>query len=332
MRGRTLIILGVVLVALVVVKVAMDRAHRSELERSGLEAVLPGDLAASEIGRLVVTGPAGEDVVLERRGLDWVVATKWGQPADGAKMQRLTESIAALTGEFRSDDAAVLADYGLDSTRAVRLKVYDTSGAERAALLLGDRQAGSGGFFVKTAASDRAYATRSNLVGELGIWGENRDPEGKRFLDLKIFTAAREDVDGITLTRGDEVIRLTKAFHEPAADSLPVDRTKFSWRVDGAEAEQSPCNSVLSALGGIWARDALDPAGDWAFADSAMVAEVSFADGTTKRLDFGLAMEEPEAGRALRVSGREGVFLVSPGLAERVFKARADFDPQEVGR
>ncbi|MBN2171258.1 MAG: DUF4340 domain-containing protein [Candidatus Krumholzibacteriota bacterium] len=332
MRGRTLIILGVILVALIAVKVAMNLSHRAELERSGLESVLPGDLAASEIGRLVVKGPAGGDVVLERRGLDWVVASSWGQPADGTKLQRLTESIAALTGEFRSDDPAVLADYGLDSTRAVRLKVYDTSGAERAALLLGDTQAGAGGFFVKSAEGERTYATRSNLIGELGIWGDNRDPEGKRFLDLKIFTAAREDVDGITLRRGDEAIRLDKVFHEPEADSLPVDRTRFTWQVDGGEAEQSPCNAVLSALGGIWARDVLDPAGDWAFADSAMVAEVRFADGATRRLEFGLRLEEPEAGRALRLSGREGVFLISPGLADRVFKARADFAPKVPGR
>jgi hypothetical protein len=337
-KARPLIILALVLAALVGLKYIQDRRHQSQLERSGLDALMPA-LPADQIGRIRLTGPGGEDVVLAQSGGEWVVETSYGHRADAAKIERLTADLAGLKGEFRSDKEAVLADYGLVDSTAIRMEIFDLSGQSRAALLLGDRAPTGAGFFVRKEGEMTAYAAGGNLLGNLGVWGDNRDPEGKRFLDLKVMAAERDAVDRLWFRDGEREVELVKAFPPAELDSTAIggeamppaapDRSQFTWMLNGAAARESSANAVLGAVTSIWARDLLDPAADYDFAGSAKSAGFVLADGTRKTLEFGAEVAEPETGVALRVKGEDGVFLVPSSLLDRIFKDDNEFEPEE---
>ena len=113
MKSKTLTILVAVLVVLAALKYMQTVRHRASLRQTGLESLV-ADLPATDMGRLVITGPSGKDVVLARSGSDWVLESSFGHPASASNIERLLGSLSGLKGEFRSDKEEVLADYGLD--------------------------------------------------------------------------------------------------------------------------------------------------------------------------------------------------------------------------
>ena len=129
MKSKTLTILVAVLVVLAALKYMQTVRHRASLRQTGLESLV-ADLQATDMGRLVITGPSGKDVVLARSGSDWVLESSFGHPASASNIERLLGSLSGLKGEFRSDKEEVLADYGLDDAQAIRLRVYERGSGE----------------------------------------------------------------------------------------------------------------------------------------------------------------------------------------------------------
>src|SRR3990172_1265806 len=193
MKTRPLLILAAVLLVLVGLKFVQKSSHESKLAESSFELLFPA-VATGEIGRLVIDGPGSGQIELTRGGNEWRVASSYGHPAAADKLERLLGELVGLKGEFRSDKETVLADYALDAGRAVHLTAYDLAGAELGHLLLGERLSGAAGFFAMRAGEKKAYAAGGNLLGDIGVWGENRDPAAKSFLDLTAFTVDRQQV------------------------------------------------------------------------------------------------------------------------------------------
>ena len=323
MKTKPLIYLALILVVLAGLKLMQGASHDRQVGRTGLDDILAG-LQGTEISRMTISGPTGPEVILSRGAVGWVVESSYGHPADTAKIDRIVAGLGDLSGEFRSNKSSVLADYALDDAQAIHLKVEDQSGAERAHLLLGNRLAGGSGYFVRKAGDDTAYAAQGNLIGDLGVYGEKRELEGKRFCDLKALSLERGDIDRLTIAQGDDVMTLTKSFAEPAEGGQPVDRSQYEWLLDGQPVKKSIADGMAGALAGVWARDLLDPGVGHGFAESRRSVEVAMLDGGITRVEFGETLTEPEAGLAMRIAGRGGVFLVPDYLNERLFKGREE--------
>ncbi len=327
MKTRPLFILVAILIVLIGLRYVQKSSHESTLAESGFATLFPA-VATGEIGRLVIDGPGPGAIELLRGGDVWRVETSHGHPAAGDKMERLLGELVGLKGEFRSDRESVLADYALDDKRAVHLKAYDLSGKELGHLLLGERLTGAAGFFAMKAGEKSAYAASGNLIGDIGVWGETRDPVAKTFLDLKAFTVDRQQVDAITLTTGDKRLELAKAFAAPA-DTGAAGRSQYRWLAGQRELDRAKADGVLGALASIQAQNVLDPAAEHGFAGARRAVELKLADGSTRRLEFGGPVSAPEAGVALRVSGGGAVYLVYENLPERIFKTRDELLPEK---
>ena len=327
MKTRPLFILAAMLVVLVGLKFWQSSKHDERLTRSGLEELFPA-VAASEIGGFTVTGPAGTEIALERDGESWRVASSYGHRAAGDRVEQMLDELSGLRGEYRSEREAVLADYSLDDSRALHLRVFDLSGAELGHLLLGDRMTGVAGFFARRNGEDTAFAARGNLLGSLGIYGDEREPKARNFLDLKAFEVDRQEVDRIRIITNGGELELAKRFEAPAADSVVVDRSSYEWQVAGVPLDRAKTDGVLGALTSVHARDLLDPAGDYGFTAAARRAELHLADGSSRVVEFGAKVEAPEAGVAMRVYGDEAVYLVYDRLPDRIFKSREELLPE----
>jgi hypothetical protein len=327
MKTKPLIFLVLVLVALIGMKLIQSASHKKQVGRTGIESIFT-DLPASDISRIAITGPSGDEIVVARGTVGWIVESSYGHPADTAKIDRITAALTDLKGEFRSNKESVLADYALDEAQAIHIRVQDLSGAERTHLLLGNRLTGSSGYFVRKDGDNNAFAAQGNLLGDLGMYGEGRDPESKRFCDLKAFTIDRDSLDRLTLLQEGETLELVKVFTEPAADSLPVDRGSYEWRLDGQPVQKSAADGIAGAVAGIWAMDLLDPALDYGFAEAARRVDLVLEDGSTKRIEFGNTVMEPEAGLTMRIAGQGSVFLIQDNLPTRIFKSREELSPE----
>jgi hypothetical protein len=327
MKMRPLFILGAVLLVLVGLKFVQKSSHESTLAESGFTELFPA-IATGEIGRLVIDGPGPGTIELLRSGEAWRVETSHGHPAADDKLERLLGELVGLKGEFRSDRESVLADYALDDKRAVHLTAYDLSGKELGHLLLGERLTGAAGFFAMKAGEKKAYAASGNLLGDIGVWGESRDPAARSFLDLKVFTVDRQQVDAIPLTDGGKTLELTKAFDAPA-DTSAAGRSQYRWLAGKKELDRAKTDGVLGALANLQAQDVLDPAVDHGFTEAGRAVELRLADGSRRRLEFGRPISAPEAGIALRVSGGNAVYLVYEKLPERIFKTRDELLPDK---
>jgi len=327
MKTRPLFILAAMLVVLVGLKFWQNSKHDERLTRSGLEELFPA-MATSEIGKLAIAGPGGTEVILLRDGESWRVESSYGHPAAADRVENLLGDLTGLRGEYRSEKEAVLADYSLDDNRALHLRVFDLSGAELGHLLLGDRMTGAAGFFARRAGEDVAFAARGNLLGGLGIYGEEREPKAKTFLDLKAFEVDRQQVDRIRVIATDGELELAKRFEAPPADTVAVDRSKYEWQTAGAALDKAKVDGVLGALVSVHARDLLDPAGDYGFTDAARRVELHMAGGDSHVIEFGAKVESPEAGVPMRIYGDEAVYLVYDRLPDRIFKSREELLPE----
>ncbi|MBM4116854.1 DUF4340 domain-containing protein [bacterium] len=325
MKTRPLFILGAVLLVLIGLKFVQRSSHESKLSQPSFEVLFPA-VATGDIGRLVIDGPGAGKIELTRSGMDWRVDTSYGHPAAADKLERLLGGLVGLRGEFRSDRESVLADYALDEKRAVHLIAYDLGGKELGHLLLGERLSGAAGCFAMKAGEKRAYAAGGNLLGDIGVWGENREPSPRGLLDLGVFSVDRQQVNGVALSDGDKTLTLAKTFDAPA-DTSAAGRAQYRWLAGKKELDRAKTDALLGALASIRATDVLDPAAEHGFAAARRGVELSLADGSTRRLEFGAPITAPEAGIPLRVGGAGNVYLVYDKLPERVFKSREDLLP-----
>lgn len=326
MKTRPLFVLAVLLLLLAGLKFMQSRRHDERVGRSGLEQLFP-EVATDRVGKLVITGPAGTELLLQRSGADWRVESRYGHPAANDKVEGLLGELTGLLGEYRSDDEAVLVDYSLNEGSALHLRAYDLAGVELGHLLLGGRRTGAAGFFARRDGEQKAYAARGGLLGSLGVWGEEREPKAKTFLDLKAFEVDRQQVDRIHVMNEADRLELVKAFAPPPPDTLAVDRGDYEWRAGDTALDKAKVDGVLGALASVWARDLLDPAADYGFNEASRRAELHLADGSSAVLEFGATVNEPEAGVAMRVYGDKAVYLVYDRLPERIFKSREELVP-----
>lgn len=338
MKPRQLAVLAAVVAALAAAVIVQNVSHERSTSRSDTRPVLDVNVVADEINRVTVSqGDDSTRVVLEKLPDRWVARSAWDHPADERKVRELIDALNGLRGEFRSDDADVLADYGLGpdaDPHPVTVTLYGADWQEVAAVELGATS--NGGVFLREPGEDDAYLSRTNVLGKLGMWGGPKAPESRTFLDLDVFECQAADIRTIALFEGDGVLRMEKTYAEPDSAGT-VDRSTWEWVL--TEPERRPlaktkADGVMNALTRVQAADIADPKGDWrdyGLWKAPRRVEVGLADGSTFELRWGEARDVTagqQAGLYVMSSEDQTVWVIREFKADQIFKSLEDLLPE----
>ncbi len=345
MKPRTLAILGGVLVLLAVLSWTTSRTKYSTAAGGGFDAVLGESVDPGSIEKLRAWIGASPDSLVElaRAGDGWEGASRWGWPAKTDQVQKLLDDLEGLKGEKRASSKDVFDDFRIDDEGGLHVVGLGAGGTELFHLVVG-KSADRGGEFVRAHASEDVYLTPARLASSFGIWGdEPKAPEAKRWIDLQVHKADRNDVDRLVLRRESQEVVLEKVFEEievaATADDttatqepqITTDRTKWTWKPDGAgEFDKNTVDGILGTLCSIYASDVADPAqlADYGLGDDARVAVLTFQDGTVRSIAFGAVSTADEGRVYLRVDDGDPAEIFK-NTADRFFKDRSDLSPKQ---
>ena len=347
LKPKNLIILVIVLAVLAVISFVQKAKHRSTTSQGHTNLLIAGPLDKDQLERIEIRHPGKDAVVtLVNQPEGWAVATAWHAKANEQRIEALLRGLDNLYGEFRSDNADVLEDYGLVDTLMVTVTGHAAGGGDALFTLQLGNQAGRGiGNFVKLPGNNAVYVSANNVLGDLGMYSGPDAPTSKHFLVLNAHKVDRQDVDTITLRDGASTITLVKEFAEPepAADdttgALPeIDRSVYEWRITEPQPQAAPktkADGVLGAVSSIRASDVTDPGVDLAtygLIDPAKEARITLQDGTVVGFAFGderQAEEGNPAGVYLRIDESPTIWVVNTYNLNNVFKSLEDLLPDE---
>ena len=335
---RTLIILAGVLVVLVLLSQLTGRKRLSTVEGGGIEPLMAEDFdrgAVESIQGWLGSSP-DSTIELERTSDGWIVSSAWGWPANEPAVNRFLDKLDALSGERRSGSADVLDDYQIDDDAGFHVVARGSGGSEMFHLVVG--KSANRGEFIRQAGSNDVYLSSERVRSDFGVWGDNPvSPENRRWVNMQVFVADRNDVDKIVLTHADTTIVLEKAFVELPPDTTAegeavspgVDRTNWTWTADAdGEILKTSADQILGALCGLNAADVADPdsVATYGLDEPVRVAEVTMADGAVHRFQFG---DETVNNRVyFREEGGKPA-LIWKGTADRIFVSRSGLSPTE---
>jgi len=340
-KPKTILILVGLLVVLGVVSFLQKSSHKKETSRPTTTVLIEGQYGPADLGSISLGyGPDLELVVLANTPEGWVLDSAWNAAASTQRVEGLLNNLANLAGEFRSDAAGVVADYGLSEDKSVKIRLYDPAGELVAALDLGVRPERSPGNFVKRPGESAVYLIQKNLLASMGLYGGPEKPFSKHFLELQAVKDDRQDVDRIVLEDGSTVTELLKEFTpaEPAAaeaagpgvEGQPaIDRSVWEWQIvrpNAGPALKTKADAIMGAVTSIRAIDVADPAGgpaEYGLAKPTRVARVVRLDGSERVLRFGGSREadgDVQAGTWLQVDGDPTIWVVTEYSVNNIFK------------
>ncbi len=342
---RNLIILVVVLVVLGGISLLQRASHHKETNRAATETLIPTEYAADDLDRITL-GQGAQDVTVDlvRDPDGWKVATAWNVKAAANRIDGLLKAVSNLSGEFRSDKADVVADYGLADTTAVHIRCYK-DGKPVIALEVGNRSQGQPGNFVRLDGSHAVYLSTVSLLSPLGIYGDISAPKNKQFLDLQAVKEDRLAIDRIILKDGKHVLEMQKEFTVTEVDSSDTtgaepkpDRSVWEWKLIKPRKEalaKTKADGVMGTLVSIRATDVGDPGQDLAaigLDKPSRTATLVKQDGSEVVLEFGDKREaegDHPAGTWMRVRGQDTLWVVTDYTTKNIFKQVDDLLPSD---
>ncbi len=340
---RNLIILVVVLVLLGGISLLQRSSHHKQTSRAATELLVPDQYAADDLDRITL-GQGAEEVTVDlvRDPDGWKVASTWNVKAAANRIDSLLKAVSNLRGEFRSDKADVIADYGLADSSAVHIRLYKDD-KPVVSLEVGNRSQGQPGNFVRLGDSHAVYLSTVNLLSPLGIYGEPTPPKGRHFLDLQAVKEDRLAVDRIILRDGKHVIEMQKEFSLTEPDSADTtgaapqpDRSVWEWKLTRPRRTalaKTKADGVLGTLVSIRATDVDDPGRDASaigLDKPARAATLVMQDGSEVVLEFGDKREaagDHPAGTWMRVKGEDTLWVVTDYTTKNIFKQVDDLLP-----
>ncbi len=354
-KNRNILILAAVLLVLLGISLVQKAAHKKSTNRSSTVKVVEGTVTADQLDRITLgRGEDEEAVVLLSTPTGWVVASAWDAPASTQRLDALLRHVSDLSGEFRSDNESVLADYGLAEDGAVKVRAYDKEGNLALAVDIGGKPERFPGNFIRQPGSSAVYLSQVNLLSQLGLYDGPALPGNHHFLDLQAVKEDREAVDRVILNDGEQVLELVKEFAEemPAVgqetvnqeivggenEPVGLDRTTWEWKLTTPQSKalaKTKADGVLGSLVSIRAVDVDDPAGDLAaygLAEPSRTATMVRQDGTEMTIEFGNPREpvgDIQAGVWMKVRGEPRIWIVTEYTLNNIFKSVEDLLPQE---
>ncbi len=343
MSKRTLITLGLLVVALLALNILQKQTHDRTTSASDTDPVLSNAFVADEINRILIADADSTDVVLERLPDHWVARSAWSHPVEQRKVDELMTELDGLSGQYRSDNPDILVDYGLgpDAT-PVTITLFGAEWEPVYTLEVGRKPDTGSGSFVRDPQNDAVFLTRANILGKLGMYTGLAKPENKFFLDLKVFECGREDIEDIVLYRGDETLAMEKVFTtpEPAeGDTIaPVpDRSTWEWVLVEPERlplAKSKVDGIMNALTNLRAADVDDPGAamdEYGLWKADRRVAIALADGSEFELRIGAVCEGTAEGQTeyyVMTSMDRTIWVLSGYKVDQIFKELADLLPE----
>ncbi len=344
-KTKNLMILGVALVVLLGINLMQKSDHKKATSQSSVAELVASGFVPDDLNSITVGyGQNDPSVVLNNTPTGWVVDTAWNAKANLARVETLVRNLTGLTGEYRSDSAEVLADYGLGADNAVVIRAYNPAGEIAFALDVGHKPERYPGNFVRQPDNNKVYVSQKNLLSHLGIYDKPEAPESRYFLELQALQEDRLDVDRMVIDRGDQRLELLKIFAQDpvteGAEDAPAtfDRNTWEWRLAGeqsAAVAKTKVDAVLNSLVAIRANDLVDPSVDpatYGLIGDARKAELTLQDGRTLVMVFGNDREAEgtaPAGTYMQLAGEQTVWVVTEYVMTNIFKDLDELLPEE---
>ncbi len=317
-RKQIIILLGVLglLIVAVIVKRAAPRPEVYKEETQPLEIAFSPDT----VTRLVLSkGPGeGERVELQRTNSAWRIPSLWNAKADAEKVERFLDSVSALKGEVRSAADDVLSDFGITDEQAFHVTAFQDA-RPVLHLLLGTAQAGWQQLFVRQANSSTVFLAQSNLLSEMGIYGQASDttkPSADVWADLRLLAFSPEFITRVELKE-------QGADWQELGGQLPFER-------DPAKVQ-----TYLQELLNLRAQRVVDPAGTaYGLTEPAWQLRFVKREGAPLVLTVGAPTAEGSTDRYLRVEAAPDVYVASSYILDRIKVDGSRFlaeDPLSVG-
>ncbi|OGW72710.1 MAG: hypothetical protein A2Y02_00545 [Omnitrophica bacterium GWA2_52_12] len=200
---------------------------------------------------------------LEKSG--WVLPSRWKVPADAEKVRKFFKLISGARGELRSQDAALLGDYGLGDGSVFTILIKDAEDKVLLDLRVGSVRAADGQAFVQRADTAEVYLADFDFFNTFGIYGDAAQAEIKADLwaDLQPLKFTVSDITAL------EVRCLEKGSGVPAASVKKSSGDKPVWEFAGPHGrfkiDPAKVEAFLGELENLRARAVVDPAGSYGF-------------------------------------------------------------------
>jgi len=280
--GRIIAFLGVLLGVQLLLAVALHLGERGLAPAATASAPLAAfDPAA--VTRVRIEAPAGEPVVLEQAGGEWRLPALGGFPADGGKIERLLERLAAIErGQPIATSKQALQRFELTADNFQRRLLLEGEDGTLAELLLGTSP-GMGRVHARTPADEAVYSIELELFR---VPGDRDDWVDKTLLALPAADIEAIEVAGLRLERA-----------EPAAAGDARQQTE-----DAAEGE--PATPPWRATAGLGAGESLADGAAEALVEAlgslrfdAVLGEQAQADWGLENPALTLSVVRADAGR-----------------------------------
>lgn len=346
LKTKHLVLLVVVLAVLLGISLVQKANHKKSTSGSAVSLVLDGILTRGDLSRITIShGLEINAVDLRANGDEWTVASAWNAAANGDRIDTLLRNLGNLSGEFRSSEESVVADYGLAENNSVRIRAFGPTGDEVLALDVGNQSERAAGQFVKVPGKSDVYLSQTSVLSHLGLYDGPARPKSAHFVKLEAVKEDRLAVNRIVLENDGQRLEMAKEFAmtTPAPDDTTgaeptVDRLTWEWKSISPQAKslaKTKADGVLGALVNIRAVDVDDPAGDpeaYGLARPARRATLVLEDGRTLVLEFGAsreALDDHPAGTWMRIQGEPTIWIVTEYAVGNAFKKLDELLPEQ---
>ncbi len=328
MKLKQIIVLTFIL-AILAAMIVWKNSRKSEFvyqqESTSLEVGLEPALATA-----VRIKKQDSEINIGKEGDAWRVASRFNAKADANKVRQLLEVVSDLSGEFRSNDAALLSDYEIENEKALRIEIVQNDG-KNAVLLIGLARPDQRGIFLRLENSNAVYLSNDQLLVNMGLYGDlvRENPKADFWIDFRLLDLEIDSVSSITLIQSKDgkeniIFSLEKAadVQNPALATWKMKDAPESFMVD-----ESKVKTYLHKFQFERAKEILDPAGQYGLENPDFKLVFGLADGAQKVMVF--KKQGPEAGdQAVSVLGEPDVKLITATVFNS-FQATVDFFKQE---
>ena len=231
------IILAVIIIALILYLVMRNK------DRTNYELPDIRKIPVAEISGIEISGPEG-DLSLKKTDDKWLIDPQ-GFPADKVKVQDMLEVIKRPVMITMVSESKNYARYGLEKDKKIIVKAF-SKGEPVREFEIGDTTDNKKQTFIKISDDHRVYHSLNNI----------RDPFETEMDDLRdkgVLSFNEEDITGITIAKGDQVLQLTlnqdvqeKSDEEESAQSEAAD---MRWQdAEGKDVNESSVEDLLYML------------------------------------------------------------------------------------
>jgi len=267
-----------------------------------------------QTAKISVSRGGKAELTAAKTAAGWVLPELWNAKADSEKIETFLNSFSGVRGELRSNDDALLPDFGIDDAAALSLQFADAQGTILADFKVGTVRAGAASVFLRRAGSPAVFLAETDLFRLFGVYGEavSEPLQPRLWADLEPLQFRAADLQGLESRRYDgtkplDGLQLKKEPGENKPWAFVKSYSPFT--IDSAKADH-----YAQSLSMIRASGVADPSGSYGFETPALELKIQTAE---KTLTLTAGKESPDQkSRYLRVEGDASVYEVARFIFE----------------